>query len=273
MEDKYRSWWEQDRFAAWGHYKREYFTVAVGGGNTVKAQYQAMVEDLYANIDWVSHVRFFFLEESSGEAGWESPEQSLITNFILPLTRKLIKARGSRAIAEQLQLGSHADENDIIDRMITTVVNPINLAQVKQALDANNRPLALKRANNEAKRYEKDIRNKLGASMEFHYIVSGIGKNGTLGAFAPYMRELRIKEPGVIVLKRGPKALRVALNRGVLTNAQCVSLLVSGNLKLRALGRFEMQESLDFEHTVMETPLRMLRETLRNRPEGLPLRR
>ncbi len=261
MEDKYRNWREQDRFSAWGHYKREYFTVAVGGGNTVKAQYQAMVEDLYANIDWVSHVRFFFLEESSGEAGWESPEQSLITNFILPLTRKLIKARGSRAIAEKLQLGSHADENDIIDRMITTVVNPINLAQVKQALDANNRPLALKRANTEAKRYEKDIRNKLGASMEFHYIVSGIGKNGTLGAFAPYMRELLIKEPGVIVLKRGPKALRVALNRGVLTNAHCVSLLVSGNLKLRALGRFEMQESLDFEQTVMETPLRMLRES------------
>ncbi len=261
MEDKYRSWYEQDRFAAWGQYKRQYFTVAVGGGNTIKAQYQAMVDDLYATIDWVGHVRFFFLEESSGEAGWESPEHSLITNFIVPLARKLISIRGSRAVAEDLQLGISADENDIFDRMITTVVNPINMAQVKRALDANNRPLALNRARNEAKRYQKDIQNKLGANMEFHYIVSGIGKNGTLGAFAPYMRELQTKEPGVTVIKRGQKALRVALNRGVLINAQCVSLLVSGSLKLRALGRFEMQESLDFEQTVMETPLRMLRET------------
>jgi len=261
LEDKYRSWWEEDRFAAWEHYKRQHFTLAVGGGNTIKAQYQAMVDDLYATIDWVGHVRFFFLEESSGEAGWESPEQSLITNFIVPLTRKLISIRGSRAIAEDLELSISADENDIIDRMITILVNPINMAQVKQALDANNRRLALKRAHNEAVRYQKEIRNKLGASMEFHYIISGIGKNGTLGAFAPYMRELLIKEPAVIVIKRGPKALRVALTRGVLINAQCVSLLVSGNLKLRALGRFEMQESLDFEQTVMETPLRMLRET------------
>jgi 6-phosphogluconolactonase/glucosamine-6-phosphate isomerase/deaminase len=261
MEDKYHSWCEEGRFAAWGQYKRAYFTVAVGGGNTIKAQYQAMVDDLYATIDWVFHVRFFFLEESSGETGWESPEQSLIANFIVPLARKHIGVRGSRTVAKELQLDSSADENDIIDSMIATMVSPINMAQVKRALDANNRPLALKRARNEAKRYQKDIQNKLGANMEFHYIVSGIGKNGALGAFAPYMRELQTKEPGVTVVKRGQKALRVALNRGVLINAQCVSLLVSGSLKLRALGRFEMQESLDFEQTVMETPLRMLRET------------
>jgi|GEM_PF-1315006 len=261
MAKKYRSWWEGDRFAAWGQYKRQYFTIAVGGGNTVKAQYQAMVENQYANLDWVGHVRFFFLEESSGETGWESPEQSLITNFIVPLTRKLIKVRGLRALSQQLQLGSTADENDVIDQMVTTLVNPINLATVKQALDDKNRSLAIRRAHNAAERYQKDIQNKLGATMEFHYIISGIGKNGTLGAFEPYMRELLVKEPRAIVIQRGPNALRVALNRGVLINGECISLIVSGNLKLRALGRFEISESVDFEQTVMETPLRMLRET------------
>jgi 6-phosphogluconolactonase/glucosamine-6-phosphate isomerase/deaminase len=261
LEKQYQIWSDQDRFASWGHYKRQYFTVAVGGGNTLKAQYQAMVNELYSSIDWIGHVRFFFLEESSGEAQWESAEQSLIRNFIVPLSRKLIKTRGLRTLAKNLSLGSSADENDIIDQMVTTLVNPINMTEVKQALDAKNRPLALKRAHSEAERYQTDIRNKLGATMEFHYIISGIGKNGTLGAFEPYMRELKIKEPAAVVLKRGQKALRVALNRGVLINAECVSLIVSGNLKLRALGRFEMQESLEFEQTVLETPLRMLRET------------
>lgn len=261
MAEKYRKWREQDRFNAWGHYKRRHFTVAVGGGNTVKAQYQSMVNELHSDIDWIGHVRFFFLEESSGEPKWESAEQSLQQNFIVPLARKLMKTRGVRALASELELGNSADLDDIIDRMISTLVNPINMADVKQALEAKNRPLALKRAHSEAARYQKDIQNKLGATMEFHYIMSGIGKNGTLGAFEPYMRELHEKTSGAIVIKRGPKALRIALNRGVLINAEQLSLIVSGNLKLRALGRFEMEESADFEQTVMETPLRMLRET------------
>lgn len=261
LANKYRIWWERDRLAAWGHYKRQYFTIAVGGGNTVKAQYKAMVEYQYTNLDWVGHVRFFFLEESTGEAEWESPEQSLITNFISPLTRKLIKIRGLRSLLQELKLGSTADENDVIDRMVKTLVNPINLATVKQALNDNNHVLAIKRAHNEAERYQKDIRNKLGATMEFHYIISGIGKDGTLGTFEPYMRELAVKEPQAIVIRRGADALRVALNRGVLINGESISLIVSGHLKLRALGRFEISDSADFEQTVMETPLRMLRET------------
>jgi 6-phosphogluconolactonase/glucosamine-6-phosphate isomerase/deaminase len=261
MAEKYRSWWERERFSAWGHYKRQHFTIAVGGGNTVKAQYHAMVEQHFASVDWVNHVRFFFLEESTGEADWESPEQSLINHFISPLTRKLIKVRGLRALAQQLQLGSTADADDVVHRMVKILVNPINLARVKQALKAGNHALAVNRARNEAERYQRDIQNKLGATMEFHYIISGIGKNGTLGVFEPYMRELAIKEPRAIIVRRGPGALRVALNRGVLINGESISLIVSGHLKLRALGRFEMAESTDFEQTVMETPLRMLRET------------
>jgi len=261
MADKYRSWWERERYAAWGYYKRQHFTIAVGGGNTVKAQYKAMVEQHFADFDWFNHVRFFFLEESTGEAEWESPEQSLINNFISPLARKLIKVRGLRALAQQLQLGSTADEANVVHRMVKVLVNPINLAKVKQALKARNHALAVKRARNEAERYQQDIQNKLGATMEFHYIISGIGKNGTLGVFEPYMQELAIKEPRAVVVRRGPGALRVALNRGVLINGESISLIVSGHLKLRALGRFEIAESTDFEQTVMETPLRMLRET------------
>ncbi len=261
MAEKYRLWWHGGRFAVWDHYKCYYFTVAVGGGNTLKAQYKTMVNELYDEIDWINHVRFFFLEESSGEPKWESPEQSLRQNFIVPLAQKLVKTRGVRALAQELKLDSTADLDDIIDRLVSTLVNPINMTDVGLALQAKNRPLALRRAHAEAQRYQTDIEDKLGATMEFHYIISGIGKNGTLGALEPYMRELSKKVPGAMVLKRGPKALRIALNRGVLINGERISLIVSGNLKLRALGRFEMAESADFEQTVMETPLRMLRET------------
>ena len=92
-------------------------------------------------------------------------------------------------------------------------------------------------------------------------IVSGVGKDGTIGALSPYRPELAITEPGAVVLKQDSGALRIALNRGVLTNADCISLMVAGSFKLMALGRFEMDEAADFEQTVMETPLRMLRET------------
>ena len=261
MQEQYQSWLKRERFAAWGLYKRYHFAVAVGGGNTLKAQYRAMVDSLHADIDWIKHVRFFFLEESSGESSWESPENSLIMNFIVPLAQKLIKNKGLRAVAADLKLNLPVDEDDIIDQMVATMVHPINLAEVKKALDSDNHALALKLARSEGDRYQREIQNKLGATMEFHYIISGIGKNGAIGAFAPYTPELKIKEPGAVVLKQGKSALRVALNRGVLINAACVSLIVSGSLKLRALGRFEMEETVDFEQTVMETPLRMLRET------------
>ncbi len=261
MLEKYRRWLKRGRYDAWGRYKRHHFVIAVGGGNTLKAQYRAMVDNHHADIDWLNHVRFFFLEESSGEKNWASAEQSLVMNFIVPLAQILIKSKGLRAIAEDLKLNFPADEDDVIDQMIASMINPINLAEVKKALDGNNHRLALKLARGESERYQREIQNKLGDSMQFHYIISGIGKNGTLGAFAPYTPELRIKEPGVVVLKQGQGALRVALNRGVLISADYVSLIVSGNLKLRALGRFEMAETADFEQTVMETPLRMLRET------------
>jgi 6-phosphogluconolactonase/glucosamine-6-phosphate isomerase/deaminase len=258
---RYRQWRDRERLAAWGHYKRQHFCIAVGGGNTIKAQYKALVAMHHSDIDWIRHVRFFFLEESSGESGWESAENSLVINLLMPLARKLIGIRGLSPMADQLGLDLPVDENDIIDGMVARMVHPVNMVAVKRALDQDNRALASRRAREEAQRYQREVETRLGGTMAFHLIVSGIGKNGTLGAFSPYTPELADKAPGVTVLRQASGAIRVALNRGVMINAECVSLIVAGSLKLRALGRFEMEESADFEQTVMETPLRMLRAT------------
>lgn len=261
LEEQYLKWRERDRFQAWGQYKRQHFTIAVGGGNTIKAQYNAWLANHLDSIDWLNHVRFFFLEDTTGETGWESAEQSLSMNFIVPLATKLLKQHGRRQMARQLQLHKNCDSDDIIDAVIARLVNPINLAAASQALEKGDARKALQLARKEARRYEDYMVSRLGASLSLHCIVSGVGKDGTLGAFAPYTRELSTREPGVALLKQPGGALRIALNRGVLTHAEHVSLIVAGNRKLQALGRFEMDDSADFEQTVMETPLRMLRET------------
>jgi 6-phosphogluconolactonase/glucosamine-6-phosphate isomerase/deaminase len=258
--DQYLHWRDKGRFAAWGRYKRQHFTVAVGGGNTLKAQYQALVRSFHSDIDWYRHVRFYLLEGSTGEENRESAETSLIVNFIMPLAEKLLRTRGIRRLADDIGLTPPLDVDDIIDRLVSTLLNPINLAEAKRALDGGNKALASRLARREAQRYERDIRNRLGASMAFHVIISGMGKDGTLGALAPYSDELKIRDPGVLLLKQPSGSLRLALGRGVLINAEYISLIVAGRHKLRALGRFEMEESADFEQTVNETPLRMLRE-------------
>jgi 6-phosphogluconolactonase/glucosamine-6-phosphate isomerase/deaminase len=261
MRSQYKRWLQRDRQAAWGQYKRHYFTVAVGGGNTIKSVYRAWLTDHHSDIDWIRHTRFFLLEESSGEPGWESAENSLVVNFIAPLAGVLIRQKGKNVVARALSLALSASLDDIIEEMIARMVHPLNLAGVKQALDRHQHARALQLARAESKRYQQDIQARLGGSMSFHLVVSGIGKDGTLGAFTPYTPELTARPSGVAVLRQESGAIRVALNRGVLTNAERVSLIVSGSLKLKALGRFEMEESADFEQTVMETPLRMLRET------------
>jgi len=259
LEKHYLQWRNHDRFDAWGLYRRQYFTIAVGGGNTLKAQYQVMVDKLGTRIDWVAHTRFFFLEDSTGEGHWESPERSLTLNFIVPLARKLIAARGLRAIARELEIDRRSSEDDVIDCLIATLTHPIDMAPAKLALKEKNTTKAMRLARAEALRYTEDIQNKLGATMGVHFLLSGIGKDGALGALTPYLSQLEQTESAVTVIKRPSGALRVAFNRPTIINAQCISLIVSGNLKLRALGRLEMEESADFEQTVMETPLRMLR--------------
>lgn len=261
LQQQYDRWLQRDRFQAWGAFKREHFCIALGGGNTVKAQYRAWLEQHHNSIDWLRHVRFFFLEETTGEPGWESAEQSLLINFLVPLANKLRRQRGLRALAAALGLPNGADQDDIIDAMAASMVHPINLATARQALKNRQSRKAQQLARRECERYEHDIQEKLGATMAFHCIVSGIGKDGTIGALTPYMPELAIREPRVLLLKKGSGAFRVALSRGVLVNAEQTYLVVSGSLKLKALGRFEMDEAADFEQTVMETPLRLLRET------------
>jgi 6-phosphogluconolactonase/glucosamine-6-phosphate isomerase/deaminase len=258
--EQYVSWRDKGRFSAWGRYKRQHFTVAVGGGNTLKAQYQALVRRFHSDIDWYRHVRFYLLEASTGEENRESAENALTVNLIMPLAEKLQRTRGITRLADDLGLSAPLDLDDIIDKLVATLLKPVNLAEAKKALDAGKKTLAARLARSEAERYERDIRNRLGDSMAFHVIISGIGKDGALGAFAPYNAELSIREPGALVLKQASGALRIALNRGVLTNAEYISLIVAGRHKLRSLGRFEMEESTDFEQTVRETPLRMLRE-------------
>lgn len=261
LKQHYDYWLDKGRYNAWGSYKRDHFTVAVGGGNTIKSQFSAWLTDYHSSIDWLSHVRFFILVESTGEPGRESAEQSLVTNFLVPLAEKLCHLRGVASIARKLNLPKHVDQDDVIDAVVARLCHPINLAAAGQALEHGQRPRALKLARAECERYQADIRDKLGASMAFHCIICGIGKDGSLGALKPYTPELAQTEPGALVLQQANGALRITLNRGVFNHAGFISLIVSGTLKLQAIGRLEMSDYADFEQTVMETPLRLLRET------------
>jgi len=257
----YQRWLKHAMGETGTKYRQQYFTIAVGGGNTVKAQYRALLEHHHDTIDWIKHLRFFFLEESSGEQKWESSKQSLIEDFLHPLGDNLLKTKRPSAMARALGLDWPASKEQIINCMVHTMIHAINLEEVKTALHSNSKALAKKLARRESDRYQRELRKKLGSAMAFHMIISGVGKDGGIGALSPYTAALKDKQPGTTVLEQNNGGLRVALNRGIFIAADCISLIISGNLKLKALGRFEMEESADFEQTVLETPLRMLRET------------
>lgn len=242
-------------------YRQQHFTIAVGGGNTVKAQYKALLKHHHDTIDWIKHVRFFFLEESSGERNWKSSKESLIENFLRPLGDSLLRTKRPRTVARALGLDWPASKEQLINSMIYTMIHAINLADVKIALHSKRKAQAKKLAEREGDRYQRELQKKLGSAMAFHMIISGIGKDGSIGALSPYTTDLKNKQPGAAVLQQENGSVRVALNRGVFIAADCISLIISGNLKLKALGRFEMEEPANFEQTVLETPLRMLRET------------
>lgn len=261
LADKYREWLDGSERRRGSRFRRDYFAIAVGGGNTVKFEYRALLKQHARDIDWLAHVRFFLLEESCNEPEWESSRDALVSAFIAPLAAELIGRNGGREIAERLGLPPRASQEDIVQRMQGLMVFAIDMSGVAEAIARGERALALKRAEREARRYEALVRERLGPAMSFHMIISGIAKDGGIGAFAPYTPELRQKTPKVLVLDKGNGAVSVAMGRGMLTAADCISLIISGSLKLKALGRFEMAESVDFEQTVMETPLRMLRET------------
>lgn len=134
LQEQYDYWLDRGRYQAWGYYKREYFTIAVGGGNTIKSQYRAWLNHHHNSIDWLRHVRFYFLEETTGESGWESAEHSLIMNFLVPLAEKLRKQRGTKVLARGLNLPASADQDDIIHAMQASLVHPINLAPDRKSV-------------------------------------------------------------------------------------------------------------------------------------------
>ena len=260
FKSRYDAWLERGWAGVDTRFKCEYFCVAVGGGHTMKAQYRALLKEHACDIDWLEHVHFFFLEESSGEKTWESSRLSLILSFITPLATRLVEKAGQGSIATQLGLQHGASVEKITQALIEKMTHPIDVDAIGAALKEGNPELARKLSNKEATRYRKLIQSSVGDSMAFHIIVSGIARDGGIGAFPPYHPTLKKKTPGVVVLEQDSGALRIALNRGVFTNAERVSLIISGTMKLNALGRFEMDDSAPFEQTVMETPLRMLRE-------------
>lgn len=259
--EKYQSWLAEGGKRGDTAFRREYFTIAVGGGNTVKNQYKALLKFHFDDINWLKHVRFFFLEETCNARNWESSRHALVTTLIEPMARRLIATEGARGLAVQLGLKSNASRRRIIEAVVDEMTFPIDVDEVESCIRRGDRKAARKKAAEEARRYQRLLRECLGPSMSFHLLISGFGKNGGIGAFPPYSPDLKKKKPAVITVENTDGPVSVALGRGVLTAADCISLIVSGSLKLRALGRFEMEDTASFEQTVMETPIRMLRET------------
>ena len=260
LKTRYDAWLDRGWASVDTRFKYDYFTVAVGGGKTMKIQYQALLDEHAHDIDWLEHVRFFFLEESSGEESWESSRSSLAEAFITPLAALLMEHCGQNSVADRLGLVANATAEEITQAVIELMTHPIEVEAIHAALEEGDPERARELANSEATRYCKLIKNCVGESMSFHLIISGIARDGGIGAFSPYHPALKKKAPGVVILEQNDGALRIALNRGVFTSAERISLIISGTMKLNALGRFEMDDYAPFEQTVMETPLRMLRE-------------
>ncbi|MCX2981086.1 hypothetical protein EYC98_09440 [Halieaceae bacterium IMCC14734] len=258
--EKYQEWCKNGSFSADTGFKYQYFTIAVGGGNTVKALYRAWLEHLADHINWIEHVRFFFVQESTGESNWENASDSLSNTFLRPLATKLVERYGIKRVNEMLALPYPIMAEDAAEQITAAMVYRFDLDATASYLRAGKAPQAGRSAQQERRRYEALLREHLGESMACHLLVTGIGRNGGLGAFTPYSPALADKQPGVAVLKENG-AIRVTLNRGAIVNAGCIVAMLAGSRKLMALGRFEMQESADFEQTVMETPVRMLRES------------
>jgi 6-phosphogluconolactonase/glucosamine-6-phosphate isomerase/deaminase len=260
IKSRYDAWRYIGRHQGDSAYKQQHFTMAVGGGNTVKAVYRALLETHAYDINWIHNVRFYFLDESTGERNWTSATDTLISAFLSPLASKLVRRHGPRKLCKQLGIDKSVPEGDIAEHMLRQMIHPIHMAEVKSALRAGNTKLAQELARTESQRYQTLVRKHLGGPLSFHMIVTGISREGGLGAFRPYTAALADKKARVVVVPHDNGSLRVALGRGILIRAECVALIISGSLKLKALGRFEMAESADFEQTVMETPVRMLRE-------------
>lgn len=261
VTERYKAWLGGDGGLYETEFKQQYFAIAVGGGNTVKNVFKALLKHHFHDIGWLEHVRFFFLEETCNAPDWESTERGLVKTLLEPLARKLIASESADDLTDALGLGGDASQKDMVDRIVDVMTYPIDASGVLSSIKSGHHAEATAKARVEAGRYQRLLGKLLGPDMAFHLVISGFGKNGGIGAFPPYTPELKKKKAAVIVVENPNGAISVALNRGVLTAADCVALIVSGSLKLRALGRFEMEDSAPFEQAVMETPIRMFRDS------------
>jgi len=261
LVDQYALWREGTDGSGATAFTRRHFTVAVGGGNTVKNLYHALLAFHFGDIDWLGHLRLFVIEETWGGSRRESPQDSLVRDLIGPLARKLVRARGAATMRESLGLAAGASRDDIASRLADVLIHPIDAADPAARSGRGDNTAALAAARRAARDYQQLLQQLLGPSMAFHVLVSGVGKDGGIGAFEPYSPLLECEGPAVRALERADGAVSVVVNRAVLTGARCVVLLIAGSHKLRALGRFEMDDTDDFERTVKETPIRMFRET------------
>ncbi len=261
LNETYQAWLDDKPDPRDTEFRNCHFTIAVGGGNTIKRQYRALLKYHFHEIDWLEHVRFFFLEESCRPAPWERSYDGLVDAFLQPLAKKLIRQHGPRELRKRLGLSPRARQKILIAELVDRLTYAIDIAPIRQSLDNNDLGKARALARAEATRYQQLLKTLLGEELRFHIIISGVGKDGSLGALTPYTAELFMKKPAVVALQNDVNRISIALNRGIVTAADCVSLVVSGSHKLRALGRFEMDDSAGFEQTVLETPIRMLRET------------
>lgn len=261
FKEHYDSWVNGGWEGADSAYKHSYFTVAVGGGNTVKAVFKALLESHSDDIEWLKYVRFFFLEASSGESKWESARKSLEDNLIAPLFTRYLRKQSRYSLTDHFDLPENASDKELFKAFSKTMVHGFHLGEIKKALRNGDASGARKLARKKAQHYLNSLREKLGENYAFHQIISGIGKDGGFGAFTPYTPALQNTDPDISLLTQPSGAIRLALNRGILVNADQVHLIIAGSLKLRALGRFEMEDSGNFEQSVLETPIRMLRQS------------
>ena len=181
-KEKYRDWLAGEGGRGDTAFKRQYFTIGVGGGNTGKNEYKALLRYYFDDFNWLDHIRFFFLEETCNEENWEGTRDALVATLIVPLAKRLVATRGARELAQKLKLKPTASRAAIIDRIIEEMTFPIEASAVDDAIEQGERELALQAAGRAARNYQQNLRRLLGPSLSLHLVISGIGRHWCLPA-------------------------------------------------------------------------------------------
>ncbi|MBZ0166748.1 MAG: 6-phosphogluconolactonase, partial [Candidatus Omnitrophica bacterium] len=222
--------------------RRDYFYVAVGGGNTVKRVYDALVKNHGLGINWSEHVRFAAMyEPQSNDSEWESPVDALVENFLRPLYARISAFRGMDLTFEEM-----------VDRMVRRI-DPATLTAKTTA----------KKLNAVTAQQTAELKEILGADISFDVILTGIGKFGQIGMLARDQKNLLTTTPQYQVVRSGTLA-GVTLNRGAIRNAGNIILVIAGRAKRMVQLRLIMSDTASLESTILQTPARLLREAAHN---------